>query len=52
MERDWIVYEIKEANFIKDTHITLVDFRFHNFKRKIQLANNNLKQDKLNLYRE
>lgn len=31
---DWTFYDINKANFMKDTHITLLDFRFLIFKKK------------------
>lgn len=50
---DWTVYDINKANFMKDTHITLLDFRFLIFKKKKNpngQYGSSSKQDQLNLY--
>lgn len=47
---DWTFYDINKANFMKDTHITLLDFRFLIFKKKnIQMANTVVAQNKTSL---
>lgn len=43
---DWTVFDINKANFMKDTHITLLD----SLKRKkIQMANTVVAQNKTSL---
>lgn len=49
---DWTFYDINKANFMKDTHITLLDFRFLIFKKKKNpngQYGSSSKQDQLNL---
>lgn len=50
---DWTFYDINKANFMKDTHITLLDFRFLIFEKKKNpngQYGSSSKQDQLNLY--